>query len=431
MRRLVAILAAVAALGTAFAPGAASAALKSTKLGVGIEVQALAAGAKGDLWAAGVDRASDPPQIFVGYLEQSGALKAYVEPAPAEADGVGELIRGPEGLMWFTIPEADRIVRVTAAGNWQTLTMPTGSRPTGLVAAQGDVWATLEGIPEIAQIEPAGPHVTEWDLRPGTALTHVVLGSDNALWSLAAGSGAVVRTNLQGGFAYVPLESGDPARFAGTVNSDIASGDDGSIWVSQRDRATVGKIVSTPGNADYTRYSVPGGPTTYLSPGPGGDIWFADAAGKIGSIAPDGEAGELACALAGCGAVTALARGPEGKLWFAGGSTIGRFEPRPLALTIKNANGRARSDGILLRIRCRGGAGGDFCRGGFELLYRGRRIERSRYRAPTGSLNEVNLPLGGSARRLLAAQGTLPVRLVARVAGKETDSREFALSTAR
>jgi streptogramin lyase len=429
MRRLVPIFVLVA-LCAALLPAGASAALEKLELKKGIEIQALAAGPHRTLWAAGVDGSVDPPSNFLIRMSPSGEPKSYSDRGSAGEAGIGELIRGPEGWMWFTVPGAEEIDRINAAGALHRRTLAAGSRPTGLAAADGSVWATLEGVPSIEQVEPGPPPVwSEWGLPAGTNLTRMVLGSDNHLWALQAGSGTVVRESLQGETAPVHLETGK-GEFAGTVNSDIAAGDDGNIWVSQRDRRTVGKLVPDPdGNGvTYIRYAVPGGPTTFLSPGPAGDIWFADEAGSIGSISTDGKLGEPICAVQGCEqGVTALARGPEGGLWFAVGGTVEKFTPGPLELIATSVVGKVKNGAIPLRLRCIGGAGGQSCRGRIELLRGGERLERIPYRAVTGPVKKVSLRLGRATRELLAARPSLPVRLVLSVAGKATAHHDFVL----
>jgi virginiamycin B lyase len=429
MRRLVPIVVLVA-LCTALLPAAASAALETLELKKGIEVQALAAGPHGTLWAAGVDGTVDPPLNFLIRMAPSGEPKGYSDRGSTGEAGIGELIRGPEGWMWFTVPGAEEIDRINAAGALHRRILAAGSRPTGLAAADGSVWATLEGVPSIEQVEPGPPPLwSEWGLPTGTSLTRMVLGSDSHLWALQANSGTVVRESLQGETAPVRLETGK-AEFAGTVNSDIAAGDDGNIWVSQRDRHTVGKLVPDPdGNGvSYSRYAVPEGPTTFLSPGPAGDIWFADEAGMIGSISTGGKVGEPICAVQACAnGVTALARGPEGGLWFAVGDTVERFTPPPLELVATSVVGRVKKGGIPLRVRCIGGAGGQSCRGRIELLRGGKRLERIPYRAVTGPVRELSVRLGRTIRELLAARPNLAVRLVLSVAGKATAHHDFVL----
>jgi streptogramin lyase len=430
MRRLVPTLAVLAALVVAAIPASASAALETLHLERGVEVQALAAGPAGTLWAAGIDRSESPPDVFLARMSP-GAKPGYFIDRGDAGEGVGELIRGPEGEMWFSVPAADQVVRLDPEAEvLHHLRLVAGERPTGLVAAQGDVWATLAGVPEIAQIEEGGANITNWTLEPGTSLSRIVLGSDNNLWAIEAGTGRVIRESLQGAYAPVALETGEES-FAGTINSDIAAGDDGNIWVSQRDRPTVGKLVPDEDGegVNYTRYKVAGGPTTFLSPGPAHDIWFADQAGMIGSISSKGVSGEPICATKLCATpITALARGPEGKIWFAAGNTVERFEPPPLALRFRRVSRTIGKKGDLkMTIACRGGAGGQKCRGTIEVQQGPRGLERTSISAVTGSVTEVGVPLNARILELLRATGHLRARLVLVTRGRQTDARALGL----
>jgi streptogramin lyase len=431
MRRLLPLLALLVA---AVLPATASAALETLHLKRGVEVQALAAGPHGTLWAAGIDRSESPPRDFLARMSPAAKPGFFIDHGDA-GEGVGELIRGPEGQMWFSIPGADQVLHLDPEAEvLHHLLLGAGERPTGLVAAQGDVWATLAGVPEIAQIEEGGANVINWTLDPGASLSRIVLGSDNNLWAIEAGTGRVIRESLQGAYAPVALETGEES-FAGTINSDIAAGDDGNLWVSQRDRPTVGKLVPDADGegVNYTRYKVAGGPTTFLSPGPAHDIWFADQAGMIGSISSRGTNGEPTCATKLCAApITALARGPEGKIWFAAGNTVERFEPPPLRLRLQSVSRTVGTKGELtMRIACRGGAGGENCGGRIELLRGSRSLERSPYRAVSGSLKEVGVPLNTRTIGLLRAHGSLHARLVLVTGGKRTDARALNLTVTR
>jgi streptogramin lyase len=431
MRRLVPLLALLAALAV---PGSASAALETLHLRRGVEVQALAAGPDGTLWAAGIDRSENPPRDFLARMSPGAKPEFFIDRGGA-GEGVGELIRGPEGEMWFSVPAADQVVRLDPEAEvLHHLLLGAGERPTGLVAAQGDVWATLAGVPEIAQIGEDGANVINWTLGQGTSLSRIVLGSDNNLWAIEAGSGRLIRESLQGAYAPVALETGEES-FVGTINSDIAAGDDGNIWVSQRDRPTVGKLVPDEDGegVDYTRYKVAGGPTTFISPGPAHDIWFADQAGMIGSISSRGANGEPVCATKLCAApITALARGPEGKVWFAAWNTVERFEPPRLSLRLKRVSRTVGKKGELtMRIACRGGAAGQRCEGQIQLLRGPQLLERSSYRAVTGSVKEVGVPLNTRILQLLKRTGHLHVRLVLVMRGEQTDARGLDLAVTR
>jgi streptogramin lyase len=438
MRCFLPTLAVLAALVVAALPASASAALETMHLKRGVEVQALAAGPDGTLWAAGIDRSESPPRDFLARMSPGAKPGFFIDRGDA-GEGVGELIRGPEGEMWFSVPATDQIVRLDPGAEvLHHLVLVEGERPTGLVAAQGDVWATLAGVSEIAQITPGSASdkttVVNWTLGEDTSLSRIVLGSDNNLWAIEAGTGRVIRESLRGAYAPVALETGEEA-FAGTINSDIAAGDDGNIWVSQLDRPTVGKLVPDEDGegVNYTRYKVAGGPTTFLSPGPAHDIWFADQAGMIGSISSRGTNGEPACATKLCAApITALARGPEGKIWFAAGNTVERFEPPPLALRFKRVSQTIGKKGELtMQIACRGGAAGQKCGGRIELSRRSQSLERSPYRGVTGSVKEVGVPLNTRILELLKATGHLHARLVLVTGGHQTDARALDLTVTR
>jgi streptogramin lyase len=435
MRRRLVPIVVLAMLALALSAGTATAALKAIHLRGGGVTQALTAGIEGKLWIAGVDDRGTVPTDFVGWLAPDGEVKSYSVETPAGTAGIGALTPGPGGQMWFTVPGADRIGRIDAAGAGAAFPLPAGSRPTGLVATPGLLWSTLEGTAQITSLSPEASTTMSWGLGRGGSAPEVrpaamVLGSDNELWALQAGSSALTRMTLQGARSSIFLQADQQPGGAG-INSDLAAGDDGAIWVGQRDRATIGRLVPSPGGGQYTGYRLPGGPTTLLSPGPAGDIWFADTAGRIGSIAPDGEVGELACAVKRCAdPVTALGRGPEGDLWFAAGRLVAPFRPPALTLKLTDLDGTVRAGDLSMQIRCRGGAGSQDCPGRIELLHDGRRLVGSPYRALTGSDSEVTVPVGPRTAKLLAARGRLRVALVLSVAGKSTDRRVFTLRAA-
>jgi hypothetical protein len=81
MRRLVPIVAFLATLVAAVVPAGASAALETMHLKRGVEVQALAAGPNGTLWAAGVDHADQPERNFlIGMSPEGKPLRTSTGP---------------------------------------------------------------------------------------------------------------------------------------------------------------------------------------------------------------------------------------------------------------------------------------------------------------------------------------------------------------
>ncbi len=106
---------------------AAPAAPKPLRLGSGFEVEALASAPGRALWRAGTNAAAGPPHVFVGRLSSSGAHKAWDHKTPAD------LVRGPDGEVWLTVPSADEVAQIDANSRWHGIVGPEGSLPTGLV----------------------------------------------------------------------------------------------------------------------------------------------------------------------------------------------------------------------------------------------------------------------------------------------------------
>lgn len=441
MRRLVPLVAALLALAVALPLASASATPKVAKplrLPAGYEVEALAPGPGRALWYAGTATAASPPHAFAGRIDAEGKAKTWDYKTPTGPSGIGDLVRGPDGQMWLTVPGADEVARIEADGQWHGLVGAEGSRPTGLTTAGTNVWATLEGTGRLVSLDTAETPaaVEEYFLPPGIAPTGIAFGPRNSLWSIGANSGLLVRVTLAGTAGYVPLEKGNK-EYVGTINVDIAVAHDGSLWFAQGDRAAVGRLALSPRpgdeNASYLRFGLPGGgPTTLISQGPTDDMWFADRSGRIGSVTAKGVVGELACATR-CGtAVTALARGADGNLWFAAGDEVAPFQPRPLALGFKRVSRQIdRKGNLTMQIGCRGGAAGQRCTGRVEIRQGSRILERTPHSGVTGGIDEIGVPLNTTIVGLLRANRRLHARLVLVTAGKVTATRALDIDVTR
>jgi streptogramin lyase len=407
----------------------------------GTEVEALAVGSEGYLWFAGANHGSTPSNV-VGRISPAGAVDEYTVPETASVPGIGGLTRGPEGDMWFTEPAANRVERVAPTGHPEGFTLPVpGSRPTGIVTAPGGfVWVTMTGSGRIAQIDPAGLG-TETNLPPGSRPGALALGADTALWAIETETATLTRISLQLTSANFPLPS-NGAFFKGAINADIVAGPDGDLWLAQSDGPYVGEVIPTETQPEYIRYSLPTGHgTTLISNGPNGDIWFVSG-NEIGSISPRSslktvEIGDPACPLAGCaGPIAALSEGPEGGLWFASGETVGRYHPIPLfvALGGKLSTKRKGVEQATATVECRGGAAAQRCKGKLELLPGkggGRPLGRGRFAVATMKSGKATVKLSAVAAARLAAKGSLPVQLVAKLGGKVSSKRRYTLRAGR
>jgi virginiamycin B lyase len=382
----------------------------------GTEVETLAVGPENYLWFGGSNHGAAPGNI-VGRISPGGAVEEHSVDGTGEVLGVGGLTRGPEGNMWFTEPAANRIERVGPTGGIAGFAVPTaGSLPTGIVSAPGGfLWVTMEGTGKVAKVDPIG-QIVESALNDGARPTALALGPDSALWAVERESATLGRVGLDGSTSSFPLPS-DGAIFKGALNSDIVTGPDGNLWLSQEDGPFVGKLIPTQTQPEYRRFEIPeeDDGTTLISKGPRGDLWYATEEGTIGSVAPNGEEfGDPGCPLKDCAPIRALGEGPEGELWFASGESIGRYHPAPLFLA---KHGPLKAVGAQLKVplECRGGAAGQRCKGTYEIFLGKYAAARGHFAIPTMTHRRVTLHLvdGGGRRkaRKLGLRGHYVVHL--------------------
>ncbi len=92
--------------------------------------------------------------------------------------------------------------------------------------------------------------------QPGARPAAIALGPDSALWAVETETATLARIALQGTSSNYPLPTSG-AIFEGAVNSDIATGPDGNLWLSQEDGPYVGEVIPTSTQPEYVRYEVP------------------------------------------------------------------------------------------------------------------------------------------------------------------------------
>jgi streptogramin lyase len=432
IRRLAALVVVLVAFCVGLAPSAAHAALPAVAhLPKGTEAEALAVGPEGELWFAGVHRGADAANVS-GRIAGDGSVEEFPVPESGSTPGVGDLTLGPDGNMWFTEPAAGRIdFEAPSGGRPGILVLPSPDpRPTGLATVDNSIWTTLEATGGLLVTYPATARGVESNLT-GARPSAITLGAEGSLWLIDEATSELVRKHPGGRSITFPV----PNFAKGAEFTDIISGPDGNLWLSQSDGPFVAKV--EPGIPRYTRFELPLGDEggfSLISNGPRHDIWFAGD-GKIGSITSDGHwFGTPGCALGSCADVTALAEGPEGALWFAAGGTVARFEPPPLSASPSGrllAKGRSKAT---TRLACSGGAAGQHCQGKLEMLPAknpGRSLGSVRFGLVTGTARKVTLNLTTAAAAELARDGKLAVRLVARTGGKVSATHTAVLRAAR
>lgn len=197
-------------------------------------------------------------------LSAQPAITVKEHPLP-EANQRWRITAGPDGALWFTEGPFDKIGRITTSGGITRFPLPVvGSYPFGIAAGpDGALWFTMDR-PLAGRITTGGS-ITEFPL---------------------------------------PI-AGGPA--GANISSEITSGL-GSLWATRWGRG-IDQIATTGAVTEALFQTFPTGITT----GPDGAIWFSDAQGSIGRIAPDGS--RTAFPLPG-NYPHSITAGPDGALWF-------------------------------------------------------------------------------------------------------------------
>src|SRR5205807_744608 len=112
------------------------------------------------------------------------AVTAMEFPIPTPASGPTNITTGPDGNLWFTEFNADKIGRITPSGILTEFPVTLGAVPNDItVGPDGALYFTEGGLDRIGRITTLGV-VTEFSagITPGSQPAGITLGPDNALW---------------------------------------------------------------------------------------------------------------------------------------------------------------------------------------------------------------------------------------------------------
>jgi len=118
---------------------------------------AISTGPDGNIWASGPRFDSQTGAVIGDVIERislSGSVTTFS--VGTTSSSPSSISAGPDGNLWFTEPDANKIGRITPTGQITLFTVPTsGSQPTGIVTGpNGNIWFT----------EAASRHIGEYFL---------------------------------------------------------------------------------------------------------------------------------------------------------------------------------------------------------------------------------------------------------------------------
>jgi streptogramin lyase len=164
-----------------------------------------------------------------------------------------------------------------------------GSIPRGIAAGpDGNLWFTEENANRIGKITPAGV-VTEY--RVGSTANSnpygIAGGPDGNLWftEVAGRIGKITPAGVATEYHAGPTADAGFAAGAGTVLEEIAAGPDGNLWFTEFAGSRIAKITQAGVATEYRAGISAGSGPVGIAAGPDGNLWFTEANGnRIGRL---------------------------------------------------------------------------------------------------------------------------------------------------
>lgn len=233
---------------------------------------------------------------------------------------------GPDGNLWFTEDNANKIARMTTSGTVTEFSLPTANAtPLGITkGSDGNVWFAEYSGNKIGRITPSGT-ITEFPLpNAQTYPTSIVNGPDGALWYTEShvANSAVGRITTGGTITEYPTPTPD------AESSDIAVGPDGNLWFTEIQAGKIARMTTAGAITEFPLLGSSGAPNG-ISAGPDGALWFTQTStyGAIGRITTSGVVTLFPLASMYSSLPYQIVAGDDGNMWFTemDGNKVGRI----------------------------------------------------------------------------------------------------------
>lgn len=253
-------------------------------------------------------------------LATPAAAATRIIPVPTSSAGLGRIVTAPDGNMWFTEEDANKVGRITPGGQITEFdlgqqTVDDTSVQDVAVAPNGTIWVAYDSGWRIKAINSAGQTVRGPYVFDYPYAEQIQVAADGTPWvTMNYNEDFVVR--IVGDQALASPNSPE-------CQEALARAADGSMWCRTSGGLThlngdASGGVSYPAN-NYAAYPYA------IAAGPVGSIWFGRYfSGTMFSSPDDGEVGYLEASTSqitafNTGSRTApadLVQGPDGNMWF-------------------------------------------------------------------------------------------------------------------
>ncbi len=198
-----------------------------------------------------------------------------------------QITSNPDGNLYFTEYDGNKIARITTAGVVTEFTIPTANTFPGYIvsAPDGALWFTQSGTNQIGRMTTSGSF-TEYTIPTASSNpSGISVGPDGALWFLEESGAAnkvghITTAGVFGPEYTIPTANSQPMT--------IVTGADGNLWFTENNNSA-NKVARMTTAGVFTEFPLPtanSGPCS-ITLGPNNHIWFAEnnaAGNKIGTI---------------------------------------------------------------------------------------------------------------------------------------------------
>lgn len=233
------------------------------------QAERLVAGPDGALWIAEVCQSGSVWGI--GRVTTSGVITHYTD--ANTSPGVGPIVTGSDGALWFVPNGIVGIGRMTTAG---VTSMYSSGITFGVFnmasGPDGAIWFT-EFTNVIGRISTSGA-VTEYPIPSGGQGTGITAGPDGAVWFCESGNriGRITTAGVVSEYSSGLSASANP--------SQITAGADGALWFTESGQNDIGRITTS---GVITEFPVsPSGQLQGITMGPDGALWLNEGTSQLG-----------------------------------------------------------------------------------------------------------------------------------------------------
>ena len=236
--------------------------------GNNVEPIGLAVGSDGSAWY------TDTGARGISHMTPSGEITSF--PLDTPIVRLGRLAVAPDGAVWFAEATGYSITRLKNGEVTRHVFESPRGEPYGVaIAADGSTWATLKSADQLLRITP-DDEMQVFDVpRRAAVPTDIAIGDDGSIWFIES------RQNRIGRFKNGKFEEFDVVE-ENAVLTGLAVTQDGAVWFGMLRSGSLGRLHD--GRVEKFKLPRAGARPTSLAVDRDGNVWYADISGYVGML---------------------------------------------------------------------------------------------------------------------------------------------------